>query len=216
MGANAQTTVPTFTTGQVLTADQQNQSARTGVPVFATTITRDAGFGSTGEKTLAEGQLCYVESTGLQTYNGTSWVTWGTAPSTGAVVQVKQMQLATEFITTSTTFTDITNLNLAITPTSASNNVLIIWSTQGLTQGSYETCFQLVRGTTAIQQQLANDTDGDTYNVTTTYLDSPATTSSTTYKLQTRRSAATGGGVVVNWNSNQQGRSSIILMEVTP
>jgi hypothetical protein len=38
MGANAQTTVPTFTSGQVLTADQQNQSARTGVPVFATTL----------------------------------------------------------------------------------------------------------------------------------------------------------------------------------
>jgi len=83
MGANAQTTVPTFTTGQVLTADQQNQSARTGVPVFSSTVTRDAAFGGTGEKTLAEGQLCYVEGTGLQTYNGTSWVTWGAAPSNG-------------------------------------------------------------------------------------------------------------------------------------
>jgi hypothetical protein len=36
MGANAQTTVPSLLVGQVLTADQQNQSARTGVPVFAT------------------------------------------------------------------------------------------------------------------------------------------------------------------------------------
>lgn len=78
MGANAQTTVPTFTASQVLTADQQNQSARTGVPVFATTITRDAAFGGSGEKTLAEGQLCYVEGTGLQSYNGSAWVTWGT------------------------------------------------------------------------------------------------------------------------------------------
>lgn len=214
MGTNAQTTVPTFTASQVLTADQQNQSARTGVPVFATTTTRDAGFGGAGEKTLAEGQLCYVESVGLQTYNGSAWVSWGTA-NTG-VVQVKQMSLATEFTTTSTTFVDVTNLNLSITPTSASNNILIIWSTQGLTQGSYETCFQLVRGSTAIQQQLANDTDGDAYNVTTTYLDSPATTSSTTYKLQVRRSAAVGAALVVNWNSNQQGRSSIVLMEVTP
>lgn len=88
MGANAQTTVPTFTASQVLTAAQQNQSARTGVPVFATTVTRDAAFGGTGEKTLAEGQLCYVEGTGLQTYNGTSWVTWGTAPITGGLVRV--------------------------------------------------------------------------------------------------------------------------------
>jgi hypothetical protein len=79
MGANAQTIVPTFTASQVLTADQMNQSARTGVPVFASTVTRDAAFGGAGEKTLAEGQMCYVEGTGLQTYNAAgAWVTWGT------------------------------------------------------------------------------------------------------------------------------------------
>jgi hypothetical protein len=89
MGANAQTSVPTFVASQVLTAEQQNQSARTGVPVFSTTGTRDAAFGGSGEKTLAEGQLAYVEGTGLQTYNGTSWVTWGTAPASGALVLVK-------------------------------------------------------------------------------------------------------------------------------
>jgi hypothetical protein len=89
MGANAQTAVPTFTAGQVLTAAQMNESARTGVPVFATTGTRDAAFGGTGEKTLAEGQMWYVEGTGFQTYNGSGWVTWGTAPSAGALVVVK-------------------------------------------------------------------------------------------------------------------------------
>jgi hypothetical protein len=62
MGANAQTTVPTFTASQVLTADQMNQSARTGVPVFADTTARDAAFGGAGEKVLAEGQLCYFET----------------------------------------------------------------------------------------------------------------------------------------------------------
>lgn len=75
MGANAQTTVPTFTSGQVLTADQMNQSARTGVPVFVGTAERDAAFGGSGEKTLAEGQLAYIESTKtVQFYNGTTWL----------------------------------------------------------------------------------------------------------------------------------------------
>jgi hypothetical protein len=41
MGANAQTTVPTFVASQVLTA-QQNQ-INTGVPVFADTTARDSG-----------------------------------------------------------------------------------------------------------------------------------------------------------------------------
>lgn len=76
MGANAQTTVPTFTVSQVLTADQMNQSARTGVPVFASTGTRDAAFDGAGEKTLAEGQICYIEAAPkrLQIYNGTAWL----------------------------------------------------------------------------------------------------------------------------------------------
>ena len=103
MGANAQTTVPTFTASQVLTADQMNQSARTGVPVFATTVTRDAAFGGTGEKTLAEGQMCYIEGTGFQTYNGTSWVTWGAAPSAGALVLVKSQTIGSGVSTVAVT-----------------------------------------------------------------------------------------------------------------
>jgi len=76
MGANAQTSVPLFTAGEVLTAANQNISAGTGVPVFATTTTRDAAFGGTGEKTLAEGQTCYIEAAPkrLQVYNGTAWI----------------------------------------------------------------------------------------------------------------------------------------------
>jgi hypothetical protein len=78
MGANAQTTVPTFTAGQVLTAAQLNNSARTGVPVFADTTARDAGFGGAGEKVLAEGQLCYLESTNkVQYYDGAAWANLG-------------------------------------------------------------------------------------------------------------------------------------------
>ena len=88
MGANAQTTVPSFTTGQVLTADQQNQSARTGVPVFATSVERDAAFGGSGEKTLAEGQLAYLEDSDIvQYYDGSVWATLAPqpAPTSGLV-----------------------------------------------------------------------------------------------------------------------------------
>lgn len=74
MGANAQTAVPSFTAGQVLTAAQQTQ-INTGIPVFATTTTRDDAFGGAGEKTLAEGQMAYIEATKTtQYYNGTTWV----------------------------------------------------------------------------------------------------------------------------------------------
>lgn len=85
MGANAQTTVPTFTAGQVLTAAQLNASARTGVPVFANTTDRDAAFGGSGEKTLAEGQLCYLEDTNkVQYYDGSAWANLGSMTNVAA------------------------------------------------------------------------------------------------------------------------------------
>lgn len=85
--ANTQTTVPTFISGQVLEAEQLNNSARTGVPVFANTTTRDAGFGGAGEKTLAEGQLCYLESTNVvQYYDGAAWATLGPAPAASSAL----------------------------------------------------------------------------------------------------------------------------------
>jgi hypothetical protein len=74
---NTQTSVPAFTSGQVLTA-QQMMDVNTGIPVFATTTTRDAAFGGTGEKVLAEGQYAYLESTNAtQFYDGSSWQTVG-------------------------------------------------------------------------------------------------------------------------------------------
>jgi hypothetical protein len=79
MGANAQTSVPTFTAGEILTAANMNISARTGIPVFADTTARDAAFGGTGEKTLAEGQYAYIENiagaAATQYYDGAAWQT---------------------------------------------------------------------------------------------------------------------------------------------
>jgi len=78
--ANEQTSVPLFAASEVLTAANMNISAGTGVPVFATTVTRDAGFGGAGEKVLAEGQLCYLSSTNVvQYYDGAAWATVGPA-----------------------------------------------------------------------------------------------------------------------------------------
>jgi len=77
MGANAQTSVPAFTAGQVLTAQQQTE-INTGIPVFADSSARTAAFGGTGEKVLAEGQYSYLESDDTTyVYDGASWVTVG-------------------------------------------------------------------------------------------------------------------------------------------
>jgi hypothetical protein len=77
MGANAQIEVPAFTAGQVLTAAEMTQ-INTGIPVFATTVTRDAAFGGAGEKALAQGQMAFIEATNsTQYYNGSAWLNIG-------------------------------------------------------------------------------------------------------------------------------------------
>lgn len=88
--ANTQTSVPAFTAGQVLTAAQMTE-VNTGIPVFATTTTRDAAFGGTGEKTLAEGQFAYIEATNTtQYYDGAAWQTFG-----GGLTLVKTQTIGT-------------------------------------------------------------------------------------------------------------------------
>ena len=81
MGANAVTTVPVYVAGEVLTAADLNIT-NSGIPVFASSVERDAAFGGTGEKTLAEGQFAYLEdSNTTQYYDSSGWQPVGVAPA---------------------------------------------------------------------------------------------------------------------------------------
>jgi hypothetical protein len=109
---NEQTSVPLFASGEVLTAQNLNLSAGTGVPVFATTVTRDAAFGGTSEKVLAEGQLCYLSDSNIvQYYTGAAWATVGPATS-GALVRVGGGTLSTSTTTFSNVFSSAYNTYL--------------------------------------------------------------------------------------------------------
>ena len=219
MGANAQTSVPTFTAGEVLTAANMNISARTGIPVFADSTARDAAFGGTGEKTLAEGQFAYLESTNAtQYYDGSTWQ----SVASNKVVQIVTGNTSTEATNSTSTFAD-TNLTATITPTSASNNILVQVTQQGLAKSSANAGnavnLRLVRGSTTIQ------TFADAYGYdntltglylggcATNYLDSPATTSATTYKTQFCNDTNTAS---VRVQADGVANSYIVLMEVTP
>ena len=86
MGANAQTKVPTFAAAEVLTAANTNLLSN-GIPVFSGTATRDAAFGGSGEKVLAEGQFAYLEDTNtVQYYDSAAWQPVG---ATSALTLIK-------------------------------------------------------------------------------------------------------------------------------
>jgi len=206
MGANAQTSVPLFVANTVLTAAQQNISAATGVPVFATTVTRDAAFGGSN-KTLAEGQLCYLESTDVvQYYTGAAWATVG--PGGAKFGQIVSTFLDTTFSTASTSYTDITGLSVSITPTVNTSKVLVLAQINYGYSGDIIDYLRLVRGSTSIDIGAVSGSyilgtigggNGGGANAVTalipgvvSYLDSPATTSATTYKMQMFVNSGTG------------------------
>jgi hypothetical protein len=103
MGANATTFVPAYVSGEVLTAADLTVT-NSGIPVFATTVTRDAAFGGTGEKTLAEGQFAYIEATNTtQYYDGAAWQSVGVTP--GLTLVATGTAAAAASVTVNTCFT---------------------------------------------------------------------------------------------------------------
>ena len=68
-----------WSSGDVLNAADVNSIlANQVVMVFANSTARDAGFGGSGEPTLAEGMFCYLNDTNeFQVYTGSAWVTIG-------------------------------------------------------------------------------------------------------------------------------------------
>lgn len=102
------------------------------------------------------------------------------------------------FTTTSTTFTDITGLSVSITPTLSTSKVLVTFTVQAANTASKTGYMQLMRDSTAIAigdaagsrsrstvlVRTAEDNIANTVSIM--FLDSPATTSATTYKLQGR------------------------------
>jgi len=160
MGANAQTAVPVFTAGQVLTAQQQKE-INTGIPVFATTTTRDAAFGGTGEKTLAEGQFAYIEATDTtQYYDGAAWKSVGTTPGLAYVTGASFTAAATVSLPAATFSATYENYLMFFDITNSSTDIAItmrfrIGGTDNSTS-NYNNGFTGIDNTGATQTKTAN------------------------------------------------------------
>jgi len=135
MGANAVTTVYDFTAGQVLTAAQMD-NVNCGIPVFATTTTRDAAFGGTGEKPLAEGQFAYIEATNTtQYYDGSAWQTVGASGLT--LISTTTIGSAVASVTVSNAFSSTyDNYQIVVSNGVASANAHMLM-TLGATSAGY-------------------------------------------------------------------------------
>ena len=116
----------------------------------------------------------------------------------GGIIQVVQATLDTKTSTTSTSYTD-TGLSVSITPKFSTSKILIRYNINvSINSDSNIAFFQIVRGSTAVGNGnqgssrtkchtalRGQHSDTNPHGVTSgEFLDSPSTTSATTYKIQ--------------------------------
>jgi hypothetical protein len=169
-------------------------------------------------------------------------VTSGTLPGArlpvGSVLQVVQATLAgTQAVSGASAWADVTSertLSVSITPTSASSKILVSFVVN--CDGENNLYFRILRGATVVgvgnadgsRQQvsagnaaISGNSNGTTMMMNQ-FLDSPATTSSTTYKIQAYCDSSAGSGTYyINYASGDANNahssrciSSITVMEI--
>ena len=141
----------------------------------------------------------------------------------GSVIQVVSATYSTATNIASTSYTD-TGLTASITPTSASSKILVIVNQSVYNQQNTNAArlfeLQLLRGATTIMDKDFYSYAGTGANGyfetgldgTQIILDSPATTSSTTYKTQGRMDSTASSTVLVFQGGS--GESTMTLMEI--
>jgi len=147
----------------------------------------------------------------------------------GKVLQVLSFTKVDPFTTTSTSFVDITDLTISITPSSATSKILVTYKV-ALAPSTSLGFLQLLRGATAIGGGTAAGSrpssmsaffigDVATTDLCGNFLDSPASTSAQTYKIQTRCNSGTTRINVTNSDSDDANAarlsSTITVMEVS-
>jgi hypothetical protein len=148
-----------------------------------------------------------------------------TSPKAGNVIQVVSATNSTQTSITGTSFAD-TSLTASITPTSSSSKILVlVYQPYRFTDAANGGGIIIVRNSTPITTvltdtgnapyQLYLEVAADFYGIfAASYLDSPATTSSTVYKTQSRPYLSAGSIVLQAQGNVNTNMSTITLMEI--
>ena len=119
--------------------------------------------------------------------------------SGGGIIQVVSTTVTSKFATNTTSYVDFTGMSVTITPASTSSKILIVANVHGSSYTNQNGFWRLVRGSTNIaigtHSASSNKVTGAFYAgqgnnanqsvfMNICHLDSPATTSATTYKVQ--------------------------------
>jgi len=174
---------------------------------------------SSGSCTLQEQAVAGNTVLTLPTTSGTILTT--TSPKAGNLLQVVSATLSTSNVSTSSSTRSDTGLTVTITPSSSSSKILVTANVCGCGKNSGSgggpyLGLWLMRNSTDITKfegeggYTANTDTISFGSCTVTYLDSPATTSATTYKVQFSN-PENAGNVGFNKSSSV---SQITVMEI--
>ena len=126
-------------------------------------------------------------------------------PGGGKIGQVLQAVKTDTFTTTSTSFTDLTDVTQAITPAATSSKILVNITVHGVNAGGNFGWARIMRGSTVVGVgetagsraacTVGNFAEGPNNNtmmsMSASFLDSPSTSSAVTYKVQVIASGST-------------------------
>ena len=169
---------------------------------------------------ITDGTIAIADFSATGTKDATTYLrgdnTWGAVSTSGTIVSINEAIDTTQRSTSSSSFTDLSsNLTITVTPASSSNKFLILTDLWCRGDGN-ETYTTIFRGAT----NLGDSSRGLTVNPVNTdntrspllYLDSPNTTSSTTYKLSFKCEETT---FRLNYDANSRPRKSrMIILEI--
>jgi hypothetical protein len=214
---NAATVGDTITTisfyvSSVLNAIQQYNGSSTNQTLTTPTMTSPA-LG-----TPASGVMTNVTSVPAAQLTGSQAIPKSTLP-TGCVLQVVQGLLTTPVSTGTNNTWVTTGLTASITPTSSTSKILATVSGFGYTNGSaVQMVVTLYRNSTNLSaygfSQTYAGSSATQGGVSFTYLDSPTTTSSTTYTVYFTLSNSAGTVTFNSANAYGQPIATIILQEI--
>lgn len=183
--------------------------------------------------------LVLTNATGLPAsqLTGSQSIPKSTLP-TGSVLQVVSTTKTNSFSTSATSMTDVTGLSVSITPLASTSKILVFLTLNLVGENANSgAAYQLVRGSTAIgigdlsgsrpqaSGSMAYIANADSSTaISGSFLDSPSTTSSTTYKIQVVPGGAPSGGNAyvnrtqndtnANFFYNARTASTITVMEI--
>jgi len=192
--------------------------------------TLDGITASTSELNLldavARGKIIYGNASGASallspgsanqvlTSDGTD-ISWAAAAGGGKVLQVVTAATSTEATSTSSTYAD-TNLTADITPANSSNKILVLVSQSiSSTGGRAGGALRILRGSTEIEEysQVSN-AENQMGQHFIQHLDSPSSTSSTTYHTEFKRIDQSGTVSAQRNDSSGNATSTITLIEL--